>query len=62
MDDKKEDIWLDITVPKRLEGKVYRMLSKRRYQILLEDGLDISLWVRGAKKSELVVAAERRDT
>lgn len=48
-----EDIVLKLIVPKRLEEKVYRLLAKRRHEIFMEDGLFISLQVRGAKKSKI---------
>ncbi len=53
-----EDIVLKVTVPKSLEEKVHRALSKRRHEIFMEDGLFISLQVRGVKKSEIAAAME----
>ncbi|MFN3420769.1 MAG: hypothetical protein ACK40X_03470 [Armatimonadota bacterium] len=49
-----EDIVLKVVVPKRLEERVQRALSKRRHEIFMDDGLFIGLQVRGVKKSEII--------
>ncbi len=49
---------LEFVVPKQLGNRVRRALIKRSWEILLEDGFEIGIGVRGVKKLEITAAME----